>query len=130
MAQAIRFLSVDDVLAIHEDTIAHEGGLSGIRDLGLLVAAVMMPQQKFDGEYLHKGLASMAAAYLYHVAQNHAFHDGNKRTAAMSALVFLDVNGASQLPDPTELERMTVSVAASHTDKNKLTSWMQDVTKE
>lgn len=130
MAQAIRFLSVDDVLEIHEDTIAHEGGLSGMRDLGLLVAAVMMPQQKFDGKHLHLGLASMAAAYLYHVSQNHAFHDGNKRTAAMSALVFLDANGVSQLPDPTALQRMTLSVAASHTDKNKLTSWMQNVMNE
>lgn len=129
MANDIRFLSVDDVLAIHEDTIGHEGGLPGIRDLGLLVSAVMMPQQKFAGEYLHKGLAPMAAAYLYHIAQNHAFHDGNKRTAAMSALVFLDANGVAHLPAPQALERMTLSVAASDTSKDQLTLWMQEVTK-
>lgn len=129
MAKKIRFLSVDDVLAIHEDTIACEGGLSGIRDIGLLISAVMMPQQKFAGEYLHKGLAAMAAAYLYHIAQNHAFHDGNKRTAAMSALVFLDANGVTQLPEPETLERMTLSVAASETNKTQLTSWMHEVAK-
>ena len=128
MTTDIRFLSVDDVLAIHEDTIGHEGGMSGIRDLGLLVSAVMMPRQKFDGEYLHKGIAAMAAAYLYHIAQNHAFHDGNKRTAAMSALVFLDVKRVAQLPTSPALERMTLSVAASDTNKNQLTSWMQEVT--
>lgn len=129
MANDTRFLSVHDVLAIHEDTIGCEGGLSGIRDLGLLVSAVMMPQQKFDGEYLHKGIAAMAAAYLYHIAQNHAFHDGNKRTAAVSALVFLEVNGVAHLPAPQALERMTMSVASSATDKNQLTAWMQEVTK-
>ena len=129
MANDTRFLSVDDVLAIHEDTIGCEGGLSGIRDLGLLISAVMMPQQRFAGEYLHKGIAAMAAAYLYHIAQNHAFHDGNKRTAALSALVFLDVNGVTHLPSPQALERMTLGVAASDTDKNQLTAWMQEVTK-
>ena len=128
MANDIRFLSVDDVLAIHEDTIGHEGGLPGIRDLGLLVSAVMMPQQKFAGEYLHKSLASMAAAYLFHIAQNHAFRDGNKRTAAMSALVFLDANAVTHLPEPQALERVTLSVAASDTSKDQLTLWMQEVT--
>lgn len=129
MANDIRFLSVDDVLAIHEDTIDQEGGIPGIHDLGLLVSAVMMPQQKFSGEYLHKNLASMAAAYLYHIAQNHPFRDGNKRSAAMSALVFLDVNGVAHLPPAPALEHMTMSVAASETDKNQLTEWMQEVTR-
>ena len=87
-----------------------------------------MPQQRFGGEYLRNGLAAMAAAYLYHIAQNHAFHDGNKRTAVMSALVFLDVNGVAELPEPKALERMTLSVAASETDKNQLTAWMREVT--
>lgn len=130
MTNDIRFLSVDDVLAIHDDTIGDEGGMSGVRDLGLLVSAVMMARQKFDGAYLHKGIAAMAAAYLYHIVQNHAFHDGNKRTAAMSALVFLDVNAVAQLPASPALERMTLSVAASDTNKNQLTSWMQEVTKK
>ena len=58
----ICFLSVDDVLAIHEDTIQQEGGALGIHDLGLLVSAVMMPQQMFSNEYLHNNLASMAPA--------------------------------------------------------------------
>ncbi len=55
----------------------------------------------------------MAAAYLFHIANNHAFHDGNKRTAALAALVFLEVNGAESLPAPEELEEITLRVAAS-----------------
>ena len=121
----MQFLSVDDVLAIQENTIAHEGGLAGIRDPGLLESAVLMPQQQFGGEYLHHGLGAMAAAYLFHIAQNHAFHDGNKRTAVLAALVLLEVNGVQSLPPPDALEEMTLRVAASRCSKQELTEWMR-----
>lgn len=121
----IRFLAVADVLLIHENTIHHEGGMAGLRDPGLLESAVLMPQQQFGGEYLHLGLAEMAAAYLFHIAQNHAFHDGNKRTAAMAALIFLDANGVTRLPAPDELERMTLAIAAGEATKSQLIEWMR-----
>ena len=84
-----------------------------------------MPQQRFGGEYLHDGLPAMAAAYLFHIAMNHAFHDGNERAAAMSALIFLHVNGAPKLPDPDALERTTLALAASQVSKKELTDWMR-----
>ncbi|MEE8367115.1 MAG: type II toxin-antitoxin system death-on-curing family toxin [Thermoanaerobaculia bacterium] len=121
---SVRFLSVDDVLAIHENTIAREGGLGGLRDAGLLESAVLMPQQQFGGEYLHPDLPAMAAAYLFHIAQNHAFHDGNKRTAALATLVFLSLNDVESLPTPEALERTTLAVAASEVGKSELTEWM------
>ena len=121
----ILFLSVDDVLAIHQDTIAHEGGPTGIQDPGLLESAVLMPQQQFNGEYLHDGLAAMAAAYLFHITQNHTFHDGNKRTGALSALVFLEINGVESLPEPDALETITLAVASSRFGKDELTEWMR-----
>ena len=121
----ILFLSVDDVLAIHQDTIAHEGGPTGIRDPGLLESAVLMPQQQFNGEYLHDGLAAMAAAYLFHITQNHTFLDGNKRTGALSALVFLEINGVESLPEPDALETITLAVASSRFGKDELTEWMR-----
>ena len=123
----LRFLSVADVLTIHEDTIRHEGGMAGIRDPGLLESAVLMPpQQQFGGKYLHPGLAEMAAAYLFHISQNHAFNDGNKRTGALAALIFLDANGVSSLPSPAELERMTLAVASGDATKDQLTEWMRE----
>ncbi len=121
----IRFLAVADVLLIHENTIHHEGGMAGLRDPGLLESAVLMPQQQFGGEYLHPGLPEMAAAYLFHIAQNHAFHDGNKRTAAMAALIFLGANGVTRLPAPDELERMTLAIAAGEATKSQLIEWMR-----
>lgn len=125
MSTEIRFLSVDDVLAIQEDTLEQEGGLADIREPGLLESAVLMPRQQFGGKYLHDGLAAMAAAYLFHISQNHPFNDGNKRAGAMAALIFLDVNGVTKLPLPVELEAMTLSVACGETKKGALTEWFR-----
>lgn len=121
----IRFLSVEDVLQLQQDTIEREGGGRGVRDLGLLNAAIMMPRQTFGGVYLHPDLAAMAAAYLFHIANNHPFVDGNKRAAAMSALVFLDGNGVRDLPDPVELEEKTLVVASGELSKEHLTQWFR-----
>ena len=127
---SIRFLSVEDVLAIQANTIQHEGGGAGLRDAGLLESAVLMPQQQVGGEYLHKGLAAMAAAYLFHLAINHAFVDGNKRVGVLAALVFLDANGVKELPDPDDLERVTMAVASSEMNKPGFTAWFEDVLKD
>lgn len=121
----MRFLSVQDVLAIHEDTVLHEGGLSGLRDAGLLESAVLMPQQQFGGEYLHPGLPEMAAAYLFHLCRNHAFLDGNKRVAVLAALIFLRVNGVERLPEPDALEAITLEVASGARGKGELTEWLR-----
>lgn len=125
MARAFRFLSVEDVLAIHADTVANEGGSAGLRDPGLLDAAVFMPRQQFEGRYLHVDLPAMASAYLFHIAANHPFVDGNKRAAVLAALVFLDVNGCDALPEPRELEAITIAVASGAMTKDALTAWMR-----
>jgi death-on-curing protein len=113
------------VLRIHQDTLEHEGGIPGIRDMGLLESAVATPRQKLFGVVLHPDLASKAAAYLYHIARNHPFLDGNKRAAAMAALVFLHVNRAPSLPEPDELEEATLAVAAGRMSKADAVAWMQ-----
>ncbi|MCY3839641.1 MAG: type II toxin-antitoxin system death-on-curing family toxin [Gammaproteobacteria bacterium] len=118
-----RFLSVDDVNRLHDLTISRHGGSAGIRDSALLDAAVAMPMQSFGGQYLHEGIAAMAAAYLYHICQAHAYVDGNKRTAALASLVFLTVNDTGPLPSPVELERVTMAVARGETSKGKLVEW-------
>ena len=121
----ILFLSVDDVLLLHCDTIDRDGGLHGVRDHGLLDAAVAMPRQQFGGDYLHEDFPAMAAAYLFHIAQNHPFMDGNKRAAVLSALAFLSVNGIEELPDPKGLESVTRQVAAGEMEKGELMQWLR-----
>ncbi|MEQ1793386.1 MAG: type II toxin-antitoxin system death-on-curing family toxin [Nitrospira sp.] len=122
--KSITFLSMDDVLLLHTDTINTDGGSHGVRDHGLLDAAVAMPRQQFGGEYLHEDMAAMAAAYLFHIAQNHPFIDGNKRAAVMSALAFLSVNDVELTMSPQDLEMVTLQVAAGELSKDALTQWM------
>jgi len=114
-----RFLSVEDVLLIHADTIRHEGGMDGLRDHGLLEAAVMMPRQQFGGAYLHRTLAEQAGAYLFHLCCNHPFNDGNKRVCVLATLVFLQANGVESVPDPVPLEDVTMRCAAGSISKQE-----------
>lgn len=79
------FLSFEDVIEIHRDQIVRYGGASGVRDIGLLQSAVLMPLAQFEGKFLHKDLFEMAAAYLFHLAKNHPFVDGNKRVGLVAA---------------------------------------------
>jgi death-on-curing protein len=87
------FLSVEEVLGLHDDQLRLFGGSAGIRDRGVLESAVAMPASTFDGVLLHADLFEMAAAYAFHIAEGQPFVDGNKRTALDAALVFLDLNG-------------------------------------
>ena len=89
----IIFLTLSEVLLILEDQIRNYGGTYGVRDIKLLSSAIYMPESSFDGKYLHETIPAMAAAYAFHICQNHPFVDGNKRVALASSLVFLDING-------------------------------------
>jgi death-on-curing protein len=111
------FLSLAEVLEIHRDQLERYGGDAGIRDLGLLQSALAMPAAGFGGRYLHDDLFEMAAAYLFHISQNHPFVDGNKRTGAVAALVFLSLNDIEIDVDEEILEKMVLSVAERKTDK-------------
>lgn len=126
---AVRFLSLQNVIHIHEDSIREEGGIHGIRDEGLLASAVDMPQASFGGQFLHSGLAEMAAAYLFHLCQNHPFLDGNKRTAAFTSVLFLALNGIpdEMLPAEQELEAVTLKIASGQMEKSEAADWMRSV---
>lgn len=91
--QTPKFLAYAEVLAIHADQIVSFGGTVGVRDEGLLESALAQPQVTFDEKFLHSTIYEQAAAYLYHLAKNHPFVDGNKRTAFAVMDTFLRVNG-------------------------------------
>ena len=111
------FLSLTEVLEIHQDQTARYGGTSGIRDTGLLTSALAMPSATFGGEFLHTDLYEMAAAYLFHLVKNHPFLDGNKRTGAVTALVFLELNGWSFDAPEDSFAEMVLAVARSDLNK-------------
>jgi death-on-curing protein len=111
------FLTDEDVVAIHADQFGEFGGAQGLRDPGLLSSAVAQPCATFGGEFLHVDLYDMAAAYLYHLAKNHRFVDGNKRTALIAALDFLDLNGVDVGSEAPDLFALAVGVAAGQVTK-------------
>ncbi|MGD1276865.1 MAG: type II toxin-antitoxin system death-on-curing family toxin [Tepidisphaeraceae bacterium] len=116
------FLTLDQVLRLHARQIEQFGGSDGIRAIELIESAIAQPQQGLGGEYFHKTLAEMAAAYLFHLVKNHGFVDANKRTGAAAALTFLEMNGIdTDGIDENEMEATTLSVEDGTTDKNAAT---------
>jgi death on curing protein len=111
------FLSLDEILSLHEDQIRRYGGSGGVRDLGLLQSAIGTVMATFGGVFLHESLFEMAAAYLFHICRNHAFVDGNKRTAVAAALVFLEMNGVEIDAGETEFYDLAIGVAEGKVTK-------------
>ena len=126
----IRFLTLSEVLLIHQNQIEEYGGIFGLRDTGLLSSAVIMPQSAFNDKYLHKDLFEMSSAYLYHICQNHPFLDGNKRTALTSALVFLDLNGMFTEDPDDELYEMVMETAKGNITKKSIAERLKKIYKK
>ncbi len=124
----IRFLSESIVLAIHDDLIRLYGGIYGVRDASALDSALHMPQAQFSGQFLHSTIFHMAAAYGFHLCQNHPFLDGNKRAAGMVMFTFLQLNGLE--PTATEIDyyQTMMTVANGHMSKEQLADWLQAAT--
>ncbi|HWB53963.1 MAG TPA: type II toxin-antitoxin system death-on-curing family toxin [Tepidisphaeraceae bacterium] len=115
------FLTLDHILRLHARQIEIFGGSDGMRDIALVESAMAQPRQAVGGQYLHKTLAEMAAAYLYYLAKNHGFVDGNKRVAAAAALTFLEMNGIdTNNIDETEMGDLTIAVASGTADKSNI----------
>ncbi len=114
------FLTLDEVLEIHQSQIELFGGSTGIRDMGLLQSAQAMPKAMFAGKYLHADLFEMAAAYLFHLTSNHPFLDGNKRIGMVAAIVFLEMNDMDFHADEDELEQIVMDTAQSQVEKTTL----------
>jgi death on curing protein len=123
----VLFLSVEEVLALHDDQLRLFGGSAGIRDRNALESAIATPAATFDGAFLHDDLFHMAAAYAFHLAENQPFVDGNKRTALNAALVFLDINGWI-VSDPDErLYDAMISISARRLDKRGLADLLRQL---
>lgn len=124
----LAFLTLSEVIEIHNDQIARYGGSEGVRDWGLLQSALAMPAAMFGGQYLHTDLCEMAAAYLFHLVQNHPFFDGNKRVGAVAADVFLTLNNFRLKATEEEFEEMVISVATGAMGKSAVAEFFQENT--
>lgn len=111
------FLTLDEVLALHEDQIQRYGGIRGMREPDLVSSALGAVSATFGGRFLHQSLFEMAAAYLFYLAQNHPFLDGNKRTALAVALVFLWMDDVEVVAEEDALTDLVMSVADGRASK-------------
>jgi death-on-curing protein len=123
-----KFLTLDQVVALHKMQIDHFGGSHGVKDEGLLLSALGQPESGFGDQYFHKDLFEMAAAYLFHLVKNHAFNDGNKRIAALTAAVFLQVNGLEVIADEDEFEKLVLDAAQSLVTKEQIAVFFRNNT--
>ncbi|AFY31341.1 type II toxin-antitoxin system death-on-curing family toxin [Calothrix sp. PCC 7507] len=121
-----KFIEKQDVLSIHSKQINRYGGLLGIRDEGLLESAISQPQATFGGEFLHPTIFEQAAAYLFHIINNHAFVDGNKRTAFDVMVTFLNINDYELNMTPEQAYELTMQVAENKLSKEELTTVLQN----
>ena len=123
--QEPRWISKASVIAIHDRQLADHGGLSGIRDEGLLESALGRPQNLFyygDGTV---DLAAMAAAYAYGLATNHPFIDGNKRSALVVSLAFIDKNGGQFNASMEDRYLTIMKLAAGDMSEDNLAAWFR-----
>ena len=111
-------------MRLHQNLIETYGGSEGIRDVGLLDSAIAMPQATFGGEFLHRDLFEMSAAYLYHIVQNHPFIDGNKRTGAAAAIIFLSMNDMELIVEEEALVDLVLQVACGAVGKQGVAAFM------
>ena len=125
MTEEPDFLTIEQVLEIHDYQVRQFGGDPAVLNANLLDSAVAQPRQAFGGAYVHPDLAAMAAAYLYHIVRNHPFADGNKRTGTHSAIVFLDINGHDLDLPVDETEQMVLAVAEGRMTKDEVAEYFR-----
>jgi death-on-curing protein len=127
--ERVTYLTIDQVKELHDDLLAAFGGAPGVQSAQLLASAVFQPQQSAGAEDAYPTISEKAAALAFGLIMNHAFTDGNKRTAAAALDVFLDVNGYELLQTDEEIEEIIVDVAAGTIDQGEFFGWVCNHTK-
>ena len=119
------YLSVEQLRALHTSQIRSYGGGPGLRDRGALESAAARPAMTFGGDDLYPDIPSKAAALMHSLVMNHPFVDGNKRSGAHAAVLFLLLNGHEISMTSKDLEEVTLAVAKGGMDVEPLTIWFR-----
>lgn len=127
----IEYLEIEDVIDIHDNYILKSlGGLPGIRDRNLLESSVEQIKQEIFGTELYPTIEKKAARLCYSIVKNHPFNDGNKRTALMCVIEFLNINGYELKYGDTDsgdkkFAKLINSVAASEKDESDIETFIE-----
>lgn len=121
---SVRYLTVDEVLFIHERMIREFGGSFGVRDAGALDAALSRPQATFEGQDLYPDVWTKATSLLHSLVLNHPFIDGNKRTGYVAMKTFLHLNGYALAATEEEKYSLVVSAAEGILSLDQIAAWL------
>jgi death-on-curing protein len=122
----MRFLSLGELVDLHQAVLDQSGGATGIRDLGMLESALAQPRATFGGTDLHPTFVRKAAALGFSLTMNHPFVDGNKRVAHAAMEVFLLLNGVEINAAIDEQEGLMLDLAAGKVTREQLTVWLEN----
>lgn len=122
----MKYLSVKDVLLLHQLAIDESGGSHGLRDLGLLESAIARPQSSFGGQDLYPDIFLKAGALIHGLLRNHAFVDGNKRTSVYSAMTFLELNGYKFTAKNKQVVLFALKVENEKLSVEQIAEWLKD----
>ena len=124
------YISLEEVLIIHDDMIKRYGGSFGIRDMGLIESALARPKASFGGDDLYQGVLDKAAALFHSLIFNHAFTDGNKRTTLTVTARFLSLNGFELVATQEEIVSFPLWVDNTHPEIEEIAKWLGEHTKK
>ncbi|PIZ97229.1 MAG: type II toxin-antitoxin system death-on-curing family toxin [Candidatus Levybacteria bacterium CG_4_10_14_0_2_um_filter_36_16] len=120
-----KHISLDEVIAIHDNMVSLYGGSHGIRDLGLVESAISRPKATFGEKDLYPDIFSKAAALFHSLMFNHAFVDGNKRTTITTAARFLNLNGYELKATDREFVDFPLRVENNHLSFEEIAKWLE-----
>jgi len=127
----MNYLSLEQILYLHKESIRKFGGTLGTRDMELVKAAIMQPRQSAFGKDAYPTIFDKAAVLLHAITKNHPFLDGNKRTAFISAYILLTVNGYKLIATNQEAIDFMLNIASNSKNKIKdISSWLQKHSKK
>ena len=122
----IRYLTLSEILELHELLLLQSGGAEGIRDLGALESAVAQPLMTFGDVELYPSLSEKAATLAFSLIQNHPFVDCNKRIGHAAMEVMLVLNGFEIQAGVDEQEQLILNVASSSVSRSELIKWLEE----
>ena len=122
----MRYLTLLEVIFLHDRILEASGGAAGVRDLRAVEAAIAQPKATFGGEDLYPTVVAKAATLCFSLVQGHAFIDGNKRIGHASMDVFLTLNGHLLDAEVDEQERVVLALASSMLSREELLAWLEE----
>ena len=120
----MRYLTLHEVLALHDMLIEQSGGGAGLRDLGGLESAIAQPEMTFGGQDLYPTIETKATAICFSLVMNHPFIDGNKRIGHAAMETFLVLNGYELTAPVDEAEATILRLAAGEIQRDELRLWI------